>query len=70
MPRYKLLVLPENLLTLKESFEKLCEALCDLCETLCNPPGAGLEGYTEFHKDHTELHRVHSNDKYLNIAII
>jgi len=34
----------------------LCEALCDLCETLCNPLIL-LEGYIEFHKDHTELHR-------------
>jgi len=33
----------------------LREALCDLCETLCNPLVL-LEGYTEFHKDRTELH--------------
>ena len=36
-------------------FLPLCEALCDLCVTLCNPQ-AKSEGYTELHKDHTELH--------------
>ena len=30
--------------------------LCDLCEALCNPR-AKPEGYTELHKDHTELRR-------------
>ena len=39
-----------------------CATLCDLCETLCNPL-VFLESYTEFHKDHTELHGVNINNQ-------
>ena len=51
----------------------LCEALCDLCETLCKPLGTNSEGYTEFHKDHTELHREYfqfskmNNDRIITV---